>query len=194
MKLKRRERRMKGGVNIYNEMKKSIFIVSTIGLIFAGSFSACKEKEPEEEYKNPYRDNIIGQWKLIEVSVCVNYSQPDTTDYSNENIIFDFQENNKLVVSGPIPDVLVIFDDFQEGDHFYEYRKFEPPPTDPAPNLSIDKPELGRADRYYYCNALLGRDTMTIGIFKGIGWVYDETGVVTTGDYYGWSKTFIKLN
>ena len=164
-------------------------------LISVGFFSACKEKE---ECKNPDSNYfIIGRWKLIEVSVSVNYSQPETTDYSNDNIIFDFQENNKLVISGPIPGVLVVFDDFQEDEHFYEYRIWydcprggDPPPT----NLDIDHPERGKEERRYQCTAHSDRDTMSISADRTIGGIIDETGLVTGGDYYRWSKIFIKLN
>jgi len=82
-------------------MKKNLFIASAIFLISAGCFSCSNEWK----CKSIYRDNIIGRWKLIEVSVYIKYAhleyaQLDTTDYSKENIIFDFQENNKLVVIG----------------------------------------------------------------------------------------------
>ena len=98
-------------------MKKNLFIISAIFLISAGYFSCGKDKK--EECPKLFSDNIVGQWKLIEVSARENYSPLDTTDYLKENIIFDFQENNKLVVTGPIPDVVAVFDDFQAGEHFY---------------------------------------------------------------------------
>ena len=172
-------------------MKKNLFIIITLILISAGFFSACKEKE--EECKNLHRENIIGKWKLIEVSVSVNYSQSDTTDYSQENIIFDFQENNKLVVTGNIPDVLVVFDDFQEGEHFYEFFPFEcgacPPPT----NLNINNPALGSEKGRYFCGISL-EETMSIVGHEVVGGVIDDNGLLTGGDNYAWSFTFKKIN
>ena len=104
-----------------SEMKKNLFIVSAIFLISAGYFSCSNENT--EIYNPRFSDNIIGRWKLMEVKVWVNSSRLDSTDYLKENIIFDFQENNKLVVTGPIPDVVAVFDDFWAGEHFYEYMK-----------------------------------------------------------------------
>ena len=177
-------------------MKKIFFIIVAILLISVGFFSACKEKEALiEECKNSNRDGITGQWKLIEGSVRLNNSQPDVTDYSKENIIFDFQENNKLVVTGHMPDILGLFDDFQEGEHFYEYSKPNVCPTCmPGPNLFIDKPELGSSEGVYFCTALSDEETMSIVGDKVIGGVIDDAGFVTGGDYYGWGITFIKLN
>jgi hypothetical protein len=129
----------------------------------------------------------------MEVWVSVHYSQSgtsesETIDYSEENIIFDFQENNKLVVIGNIPDVLVVFDDFQEGEHFYEFHVFDDScywEEFPGPNLEIDKPEIGSWERCYFCSALSDKETMKIG---KIDW--EKKG----NDYYMWGYTFIKLN
>jgi hypothetical protein len=163
-----------------DELKRIyIFIAPAIFLISAGCFYACKEKE--EELKNPFRDNIIGQWKLVEVSVYKNIELLETTDYSNENIIFDFQKNNKLVVRRNIPDVLVVVDDCPEGEYFYEYHRPNVCPScKPGPSLFIDNPELG--ERYYFCFPLLSEETMAIDKYS---WMRD--------DDYGWSIV-IKLN
>ena len=156
-------------------MKTRILIFTTIILIL-GCFSACKE-----ECKNLNRDNIIGQWKLLEASVSVNHSQPDITDYSEENIIFDFQKNNKLVVTGNIVDSLSLFNDFREGEHYYEYRKSDVcPPNEPGPNLFINA-ELGSWEGSYFCTALLYEETMAI---IKMNWIENSS----------WSIKLIKLN
>ena len=140
---------------------------------------------PIEEPK-PVEESIVGKWKLIEGSVSVNHSQPDITDYSKENIIFDFQENNRLVVTGRMPSVLDVFDDFQEGEHFYEYLNLEVCPTClPGANLFIDKPRLGQEDGRYYCLVDLDNKTMEIGGGKVIGGVIDDAGLATGGDIIG---------
>ena len=51
-------------------MKKHLFIASVLFLILTGFFSSCNEKEEEPE--NPFRENIIGQWKLTHISVVIN--------------------------------------------------------------------------------------------------------------------------
>ena len=167
-------------------MKNKFLKFTAFLLILVVFFSACKKTETEEEYKNPYRDNIIGQWKLINAWSNVDYSQLDTTDYSEENIIFDFQENNKLVVKGNIPDALFVFDDFQGGEHFYEYQKLNVCPTcKPGPNLFIDQPKLGSFERNYFCFALLSEKNMNI----------NKNGWMTDGDEgYSLSINFVKLN
>lgn len=170
-------------------MKKNLFIVTAFLLILVVFFSACKKPEKCE---NLYRDNIIGQWKLLEVIVNVNYSQlVDTTDYSTEDIIFDFQENNKLVVTGNIPDVLFVFDDFQEGEHFYKYNVWDncTPGDPPDFNLRIDTDIEN-----YSCNALLDKEIMHIGTYKHIGGTIGDDGLLTGSDFYIYFFTFIKLN
>jgi len=158
-------------------------LFTAILLVSAGVFSACKEK-----CENPHRDNIIGQWKLLEISISVNHSQPDTTDYSEENIIFDFQENNKLVVTGNIVDSLSLFDDFQEGGHFYEYRKHECGHNYlPGPNLRISNNEQEHGSwggRRYFCSAHLSEET--IGISSDGYKIIDD-------DNYSWGIKLIKL-
>ena len=182
-----------------SEMKKNLFIVSAIFLISAGYFSCSNENT--EIYNPRFSDNIIGRWKLMEVKVWVNSSRLDSTDYLKENIIFDFQENNKLVVTGPIPDVIAVFDDFQEGEHYYVFRSPNernygyaaiPPPR--FPNLSIDDTALGSEERGYFCEIPLNEKTMEIAKRKTIGGETNQNGWILGGDYYYWKKIFIKLN
>ena len=183
--------------NKLSEMKKNLLIVSAIFLISAGYFSCGKGNS--EECEKLFSDNIIGRWNLIEVSVWVNRSLLDSIDYSKENIIFDFQENNKLVVSGDIPDVVVVFDDFQAGEHFYSFQTANVPNCRyaiPGPNLSIDETMLWREGRGYFCTILLSDEkTMRISkMDKVIGEVIDENSSLTGAVSYSWEKKFIKLN
>ena len=144
-------------------MKKQIFILAILLLFVC---SSCKP-----EYENLHRDDIIGKWKLVEISIGKNYQNIGIFDYSNDTIIYDFQANNKLVVSGVIIDTLSLFECFKEGEHFYEYIKHPDPPSGrnkptpmPSKNLSIDKPDMGEYDKkIFYCTALKGEQTMTIG-------------------------------
>ena len=137
---------------------------------------------PIEEPK-PAEKSIIGKWKLVGI---VDTQTGKLTDSSKENIIFDFQENSKLIVIGRMPSVLDVFDDFQEGEHFYEYLNLEVCPTClPGANLFIDKPQLGQEDGRYYCLVDLDNKTMEIGGGKVIGGVIDDAGLATGGDIIG---------
>ena len=165
-------------------MKKYLFIASVLFLISTVLFSACKEKEEEPE--NPFRENIIGQWKLNHIYVIVEETQRYTINYSDKNVIFDFQENNKLVVHGSIPNDLGLFDDFQEGEHFYEYRRPEVYTySSPGTNLFIDNPELGDWRGWYWCFSISDRETMDIeSIFN----------VKINDLHYMWWYNLYKLN
>jgi len=135
---------------------------------------------------------LTGSWKLMELWVNKNHELYLLTDYSEKNIIYEFREDNKLVVSGEIDDIFV-FDDFQEGERRYEYREIVPCPGPagdcgiPSPNLSIDKPplEFGAVWLYY---ALLDGDgrSMRITCDRVIRDTID-------GDFYNWEKSFIRL-
>jgi hypothetical protein len=123
------------------------------------------------EYESLYRENIIGKWKLIEITTTYNYDYQnrEIINYSKENIIYDFQTDNKLIITGIIPN------DLSEGEHAYEYKKPNVDPLAlPGPNLSID-------DFHFYCEALVQKDTIGIG--------GDAT---QSSDYISWSKKMVK--
>ena len=166
------------------------FLLTFCLLLFFGCQSGIMNEGSKEE--DPV-DRVIGRWKLNEVSVLKDEQRPpEVIDYSEENIIYEFQESHKLVVTGNAGD-LFIFDDFKEGEHFYEYS--EPDFTClPGPNLSIEKPPLGKADGWYHCIVDLDNKTMGIVGNTVIGGVVDETGLMSGGNSYHWVKTFIKLN
>jgi len=84
-------------------MKQQTLKLTIIMLLLAICFTACKKKNEEPE-------NIIGKWKLTEVSIWKNYQLLEVIDYSSENIIYDFKKNNKLTITGNISDDLFVFD------------------------------------------------------------------------------------
>lgn len=45
-------------------------------------------------------DQIIGEWKLMMAKIIDFSPNPPIIDYSNENIIYNFKSNGKLVVTG----------------------------------------------------------------------------------------------
>ena len=79
-------------------MKTNFLKIVAILRILVGSFSGCKKKEepnneePKEKFKNPFRDNIIGQWKLLKVSVNVNYEHLASIIYETIKIFFKKQK------------------------------------------------------------------------------------------------------
>jgi hypothetical protein len=115
-------------------MKKIILKTVAILLILAGMMISCGE-EKNEDNENPYRENIIGKWKLVEIVTTIGYGNQntDTVDYSNSNIIYDFQNDSILIITGYVPD------DLLEGMHTYKY---EQPPYGPLvlwlSSISID--------------------------------------------------------
>ncbi|MDR2127063.1 MAG: hypothetical protein LBP63_09575, partial [Prevotellaceae bacterium] len=97
-------------------MKNTLLKATAILLILAGVVACGKEKEDE----NPYRKNIIGKWKLIKITsrdANVYDGIVDTVDYSNENIIYEFCADNKLIINGYVEN------DFSSGEHYYSYQQ-----------------------------------------------------------------------
>jgi hypothetical protein len=172
---------------------KSIFLVSVcVAVLLAGGCSNDNEPgnggggggkgEPISS-----EQTIVGRWKLIEVSTMLNsnYDDSEIIDYSGNNIVYDFQINNKLVITG------FISGDLQEGEHLYEYIEPSICPTClPAEyNLKIDNDE-----KWFFS---ISSETGKMSAFgkKTIDQVIDESGlVVEPGDVSSWNKIFIRLN
>jgi hypothetical protein len=151
----------------------------------------CTKGDPitvEEDDGNPYKENIIGQWKLLYVTSILDtlYVDDDiirdSINYSAGTIIYDFRPENKLIITGYVEG------DLQPGEHYYEYIQnnvcFL---CSPGPNLIID-------DERMYCDALKNGQTMTIGGETKIGWVIDDSGQIISGCTKSWEKYFMKLN
>lgn len=69
-------------------MKKLLILIVTIMTISSYSNG-----------DNSSNNQIIGEWKLIEIQI-FNFGGQNSIDYSNENIIYDFQPNGVLRVTG----------------------------------------------------------------------------------------------
>ncbi|MDR2147252.1 MAG: hypothetical protein LBE91_12415 [Tannerella sp.] len=147
--------------------------------------SDCSSSSEESRYS----DHIIGRWKLV--SFTVNYSQPETFDYSKENIIFDFQENDTLVVTGPWLPQSGVFDDIWSGEYLYWFSSpnvpsGSDPPQYPVSNLDIHVDDMVFG---YYCRASLDEKTMSIiSVTTTVGSEEDDLTTV-----YNWEKKFIKI-
>jgi len=103
-------------------------------------------------FYNPVVNNdIIGRWLLTKIMTTNANQETEPIDYSERNIIFEFQENNTLIITGNTKEFF-ISDDFQEGEHYYEYR--EPrvcPACLPGPSLAIDRTLSGPMAGLYFC-------------------------------------------
>jgi hypothetical protein len=71
-------------------MKKIILLILTVGIL-----SSCSNYDD-----NLNNDANIGEWKLIEGRINFSPSPEPPIDYSKENIIYNFQANGILLVSG----------------------------------------------------------------------------------------------
>ena len=77
-------------------MKQIVKYFIVLVLISAIGLTGCK--------KDKYKEDIIGKWKLESVIVSKSdlYLQLHTINYSENNIIYEFKKNNKLVVTSSI--------------------------------------------------------------------------------------------
>ncbi|WP_156305984.1 hypothetical protein [Sphingobacterium endophyticum] len=91
-------------------MKRFIFLISII-------ITLCSCERNEIDINNT---RIVGEWKLVRIEQDVmNPSgiKKSTTDYSSKNVIYNFQKNNLLKVSGG--------ENFgySNGEYPYEFKK-----------------------------------------------------------------------
>jgi len=143
-------------------------------------------------------ERLVGTtWKLVRVSIGVQ-EQQEIIDYSKRNTIFEFQGKNKLVVIGKM-DSSFLFDNFNTGEHFYEYRDMSTCRTClPGPNLSIDNHPLGQVGRHYFAFV----EDKTLRIFcpsmRIGGEIAEDDGTnrigrMVGGKVYKWDMFFIRL-
>jgi hypothetical protein len=69
-------------------MKKNLILILAII-----NLSSCSKDD------QPSTTPIVGEWQLMEARI-LNSSGHPSIDYSNENIIYSFQSNGKLLVTG----------------------------------------------------------------------------------------------
>jgi hypothetical protein len=109
-------------------MKRFIFLFSII-------ITICSCERNEIEINNT---RIIGEWKLVQIDQYVmnpSGAKLSTIDYSSKNVIYNFQKNNLLNVSGG--------ENFgySNGEYPYEFKKDYlsgfPSPEDNKINLVI---------------------------------------------------------
>jgi len=134
---------------------------------------------------NDDSNDIIGEWKLnrvtyLDEAIIGSGSWTWTEmDLPSNSIIYNFQKNNKLVITSFISGKL------QKSKHSYKLSNC--PTCDPPYILQIDK-------KRYYFEISPENATMSIGCFcipSGI----DEAdlAIIKQGNVAGWNKTFVKL-
>ena len=69
-------------------MKKNLILILVIIIL-----SSCSKDDKSSSIP------IVGEWKLMETRI-LDFSGNPTIDYSSENIIYSFQSNGKLLVTG----------------------------------------------------------------------------------------------
>lgn len=95
---------------------KRIAFTLILSLLIAVNFSSCKKEEIEEE---EYPTHHFGKWQLVTVGNRTETFELVSADYSQANIVYDFRENNVMVVSGEIEDI----EDYRGheiGEHSYK--------------------------------------------------------------------------
>ncbi len=80
------------------------------GVLCALFFQTCKKAAPSEETLDAYRcfvvsiagqqGEILGKWKLV--SYRTVFYNPDTTDYSCDHIIYEFEHGGGLTVTSTV--------------------------------------------------------------------------------------------
>jgi hypothetical protein len=117
------------------------------------TLSGVPENSNEESPYDNYRGNIPGQWKLVADSIQFfkdgTLSEVKYNDYSDKNIIYDFQEGDILLINGTGTDL------YTKGQHTYKYSISET-----GGNLQID----GNKND---CRALSSSEAMTVQVEKG---------------------------
>jgi hypothetical protein len=100
-------------------MKKLLLKITcmTVSLILAGNLASCEKKENNED-----STSIIGKWKLVEVTIPFTQTGPISYDYSQYNIVYEFDTNDVLTVSGEI-DHIDRYAGHEPGEYLYSYTQ-----------------------------------------------------------------------
>jgi len=162
-------------------MKRLVLFPSIISIMIIAALTGCE--------KEPYSSEIIGEWKLVEVlyidtTVTTDGGYPWLKiDYSENNLIYDFRKNNRLVITSSTPGKL------QESKCSYKYENIGPIIFGLLEgSLRIRKTE-------YICRISI-EEEMTIHGFDKSKKAIDEIDLkmMEQDNLMGWTKVFVKLN
>jgi len=97
-----------------------------VGALCALTFQTCKKAEPSEEAVTAYRcsvnsvaghqNDVLGKWKLL--SYRTVFYNPDTTDYSCDDIIYEFKSDGRLTVTSTVDEP----HGYAAGDYAFELK------------------------------------------------------------------------
>lgn len=97
------------------------------GALCAVMFQTCKKAQPSEEILTTYQcavnsvagpqDDVLGKWKLL--SYRTVFYNPDTTDYSCDDIIYEFKRDGGLTVISTIDEP----HGYAAGDYTFELKE-----------------------------------------------------------------------
>ena len=97
-----------------------------VGALCAVMFQTCKKAGPPEETVTTYRcsvnsvagqqDDVLGKWKLL--SYRTVFYNPDTTDYSCDDIIYEFKPDGGLTVTSTVDEP----HGYTAGDYAFELK------------------------------------------------------------------------
>ena len=157
----------------------SLFFFAVFSVLLLG-FTGCK--------KDPHDDNIIGKWKLVDISDGDKYpvmpmGPPEIKDSLKYNLIYDFQKNNKLIILNSVVGEL------HENKYSYKYHHAYPEYYGDPPrgnNLQIEKTKFS-------CVVFEKQEVMVLLCHtEKILDEYDEMMSMKDSVLY-WRKTFVKL-
>jgi hypothetical protein len=148
-------------------MKQTIIFFTSLFSILIISLTGCEKAT---------NDMIMGSWKLVMLVITPDYQERDTIDYSNENIIYDFRKNGRLVITGNIPNDFYLFKDFQKGNHRYKFYYHDDCVSCPPNYFKID------GNRNYACSPPLWSTDLVISGEQTI-----------EGTVFHWYKRFVKI-
>ena len=146
---------------------KKIFSAFIALLLIAG-LTGC---EKDNEF-------LMGRWQLIEVIITTNFQERDTIDYSNENIVYDFQKNSRLIITGNVPNDFYVFKDFQAGKHSYKYHYQGSCPDCKPTYFHVDR------NKNYKCSAPL---------WPEVDWLFISGEENIKGTVFYWRKEFVRI-
>jgi hypothetical protein len=146
--------------------------------------------------KNSYKDGIVGKWKLDKVTYSdlteyVNFAELD--DYSENNIIYEFRKNNKLVVTSSISG------NTQTKEYSYRFEDRENFCATFGVNAFV---KIGKENYNVYLGRGIsdgaissGFETMSISGSSKPKNIIDEsdTDIIAKENLPNWTKEFIKL-
>jgi hypothetical protein len=142
------------------------------------------------EYDRLLRQNLIGRWQLKTSSINYNYDYLNRiiTEYSNPPVIYDFQTESKLLITGTLPNDL--FMDISQGilnlpEGEYSYNYTVPDEEEYLRPMYFPQPPVLRIGNNlsFTCTPLTREDRFAVGKYR----------VMENHDFIQWSVDFVQI-